>query len=181
MTYYKEILLKNGVKAVLRSPTGADAPAILRHMQITSGETDNMLRYPDEITMAVENEAVFLDNSASSDDSLFICAEVGGMIVANGSIFPVSAVEKCRHRCVFGISILKSFWGLGIGSHILSAIINEARKAGYEQIELDVVSDNTRAVRLYEKFGFRQYGILRRAFKTRSGVYQDLYLMSLAV
>ena len=45
-------------------------------------------------------------------------------------------------------------------------------------MELDVVSDNRRAIALYEALGFRVYGTNERGFRTRGGEYQALLLMS---
>ena len=54
-----------------------------------------------------------------------------------------------------------------------------AKRAGYSQIELDVVKDNERAVKLYKSLGFVEYGENRRGFKNKKGEYQSLILMKL--
>ena len=56
----KDHILKNGAVCRLRSPLPADAAAILHLMKVTSGETDFMARYSDEITMPPQREAKFL-------------------------------------------------------------------------------------------------------------------------
>lgn len=55
-----------------------------------------------------------------------ISAVVDGKIVANAGFNPVSKLEKCKHRAEFGISIQKEYWGHGIGSHIMAAILETA-------------------------------------------------------
>ena len=179
MKYYKQIRLKNGTECILRNPNREDAQAILQHMIITSGETENMLRYPDEITMSEAEEQDYLDMVESSSDAILISAVVDGKIVANAGFNPVSKLEKCKHRAEFGISTQREYWGQGIGSQIMAAILEMARQAGYEQMELDVVSDNQRAITLYEKFGFQIYGINEKANHCHDGHYQALHLMSL--
>lgn len=47
-----------------------------------------------------------------------------------------------RHRAEFGISIAQEYWGLGIGRALMDACIECARKAGYVQLELNVVANN---------------------------------------
>lgn len=59
------------------------------------------------------------------------------------------------------------------------ASIECAKKAGYSQMELDVVKDNERAVRLYKSLGFTEYGENERGFKNREGEYQSVVLMKL--
>jgi ribosomal protein S18 acetylase RimI-like enzyme len=75
--------------------------------------------------------------------------------------------------------VLKDFWGKGIGFTIMGMIIDEARKMGYEQVELEVVADNIRAFSLYKKFGFEIYGVRKNSFKYRDGRYSSEYLMAL--
>jgi len=178
MRYHKQIQLKNGKTCVLRNPNCEDAKAILQHMILTSGETENLLRYSNEITMTEEEERTYLSNIESSSDAIMISAVVDGEIVANAGFNPVSKLEKCKHRADFGISIRKKYWGFGIGSYIMDAIFETARQAGYEQIELDVVTDNIRAVALYKKFGFNIFGTNEKAFHCRDGQYKALHLMS---
>ncbi|MCA5011158.1 GNAT family N-acetyltransferase, partial [Clostridioides difficile] len=87
-----------------------------------------------------------------------ICAVVNGKIIANAGINPIALFDRYAHRATFGISICKPYWGLGIGSHLLGAIIRGAREMGYEQLELEVVSENERGLALYKKYGFVIYG-----------------------
>lgn len=52
----KEIQLKNGAMAILRSPTEDDAASLLAYMRTTAGETPLLLRYPEECTLTLEQE-----------------------------------------------------------------------------------------------------------------------------
>ena len=179
MKYYKEIQLKNGSACLLRNPGLSDAEAIIELMRVTSGETYNMLRYPDEISMTSAEEGQYLDALEKSADAIMVSAVLDGKIVGNGGVNPVSKLEKCRHRGEFGISIKKDFWSLGIGGAILAACVESARAAGYEQLELDVVAGNDRAAALYKSFGFEVCGARPRAFRRRDGGYDSLILMTL--
>ena len=59
------------------------------------------------------------------------------------------------------------------------ACIRCAREAGYTQLELTVVADNERAVALYEKAGFVEYGRNPRGFRSRTAGFQELVFMRL--
>jgi ribosomal protein S18 acetylase RimI-like enzyme len=51
------------------------------------------------------------------------------------------------------IAVVPSRRGRGIGEHLLSALIEQARRASFEALSLSVERGNP-AVRLYERFGF---------------------------
>lgn len=55
-----------------------------------------------------------------------------------------------------GIFVRDDCQGKGIGSKLLDSLIKLARKEGLKKIRLTVLADNYRAIRLYEKFGFRK-------------------------
>ena len=101
------------------------------------------------------------------------------MIVGLAGVGPIGTREKIRHRAELGISIEKYYWSLGIGSALTAACIECATKAGYRQLELEVVADNRIAIALYKKMGFVEYGRNPRGFVLRNAVYQELIMMRL--
>lgn len=175
----KVIKLKNGADCILKSPNADNAEEILSHLKRTSAETNYMARYAEEITMTVEQERAFLDALLVNERDIMISAVINGNIVANAGICCVAPFIKYQHRAEIGISIQKSFWGLGLGSVILQEIVVYAKQAGYEQLELEVVADNNRAITLYEKFGFMVYGSREKSFKYKDATYGTEYLMLL--
>jgi RimJ/RimL family protein N-acetyltransferase len=54
----------------------------------------------------------------------------------------------------FGYIGESSLWGKGLGKEILSLTCDKASELGMEKVYLHVLSDNIRALRLYEKNGF---------------------------
>ncbi|MFB0921695.1 MAG: GNAT family N-acetyltransferase, partial [Oscillospiraceae bacterium] len=136
-----------------------------------------MVRYEDEITMTVKDEQNFLDAAINDPKKVMIAAFISGKLVADIGLYGVEPFERFRHRAGLGMAIYREFWGLGIGSALLGALIEFAWKAGYEQLELEVISDNERAVALYEKFGFEIFGTRKNTLKYRDGHYSGAYLM----
>ena len=63
---------------------------------------------------------------------------------------PVGFQRRVSHRCSFGISILKDYWGIGIGSALINESIKHARICGYAQMELGVAAKNLKAQSLYK-------------------------------
>jgi ribosomal protein S18 acetylase RimI-like enzyme len=69
------------------------------------------------------------------------------------------------HRTELAISVVKEQWGSGIGSMIMEQLMAYARNNSVEIINLEVRSDNSRAIHLYEKYGFKRIGTLPAFFK----------------
>ena len=82
------------------------------------------------------------------------------------------------HRGVFGISLKKAWWGCGAASALMEVILAFAKENGFEQLNLEVRSSNARAIRLYEKYGFRKLCTFLHFFKI-NGEYIDFDLMNL--
>jgi ribosomal protein S18 acetylase RimI-like enzyme len=85
---------------------------------------------------------------------------------------------KSAHRGhVVGVYLKPDFRGMGGGSLLLAAVIEEARRHVL-QLHLVVTRTNERARRLYERHGFRIYGEDPRGLLV-DGVFHDDYLMVL--
>ena len=177
MEYYGSLRLGDGRKCVLRNGTERDGTAAVEVFDLTHAQTDNLLSYPEENSMTVEQEAQFLKEKTESKNEIELLAEVGGKVVGLAGIESVGAKEKVRHRAVFGISIDRAYWGLGIGRALTRACIACAEAAGYAQLELDVVADNKAAIALYESEGFVEYGRNPKGFRSRRTGWQELVLM----
>ena len=104
-------------------------------------------------------------------------AEVDSHVVGWCDVRNVLWGTPLDHRGTLGISIRKGFRGRGIGTALITEII-EASRGKFESIELTVLSSNKTAVKLYEKFGFRKIGTIPNAVK-RGGRYFDEDLMYL--
>jgi L-amino acid N-acyltransferase YncA len=82
------------------------------------------------------------------------------------------------HLGRLGMGVRAEWRRQGIGRLLLNACLAQARKVGIEKIELEVFSDNTGAVKMYESFGFNREGV-RAGVRKLEGRYQDLVLMAL--
>lgn len=153
----KEILLKNGVTAIFRSPTKEDAAQMIEYLHTTCSETNFLTREPEEAIMPIEKEERFLNSIINSENDLMIACEISGKIIGDCNLNRYSKL-RMKHRAEIGIAICKEYWGLGIGNYMFSELIRIAKKLGIKQLELEVVSDNLRAIKLYEKFGFITVG-----------------------
>ena len=174
MTYSRQIVLKNGNTALLRNAEPSDAGAVLENFSLTHAETDYLLTYPDESTFDTEREACFLQRKAESANEIEIIAVADGRVVATAGVDAVGTRDKLRHRAEFGVSVLRAYWDLGLGRALTEACIQCAKEAGYEQLELTVVAENERAIALYRKAGFVEFGRNPRGFRSRTSGYQEM-------
>ena len=179
MRYYRTITLRDGRTCILRNGTDRDGQALLDIYILTHSQTDYLLSYPDEATMTAEQEAQFLKERTESANEIELLAEVDGIVVGSAGIGCLGRKDKVKHRAEFGISVNKTYWGLGIGRALTEAAIECARAAGYAQLELEAVADNKSALALYESVGFEEYGRNPRGFRSRLTGWQELVLMRL--
>ena len=179
MKYDKIITLKNGREALLRNGEFADGEAVFVNFNETHAETDYLLSYPDENSFDAQQEAEFLKEKTESPNEIEIVAVVDGVVAGTAGIEAVGAKYKLKHRAELGIAILKEYWELGIGKALMEACIECAKDAGYTQLELNVVAENERAVSLYKKMGFVEYGRNLRGFNSRVSGYQEVVYMLL--
>ncbi len=179
MRYNQKIVLKNGKEALLRNGDTADGAVVYDIFNATHEETDYLLSYSDENTFGPEQEAKFLEEKAKSPDEIEIVALIDGKVVGLAGIESVGKKYKIKHRADFGISILKEYWGLGLGKALTKACIACAKEAGYTQLELNVVAENEAAISLYYSLGFVEFGRNPKGFNSRISGYQELVYMLL--
>lgn len=73
---------------------------------------------------------------------------------------------KERHKAtVVGMYVAPEHSGRGIGRELLQALLADARAQGLEQLVLTVTQGNGSAMQLYERAGFRSFGVEPRAIK----------------
>ena len=179
MKYCQQIVLKNGKTVILRNGEESDGSAVLENFNLTHTETDYLLSYPDENSFDPEKESQLLKQKAESTNEVEIIAFVDGKVVGTAGIAAVGTKYKVRHRAEFGVGVRKEYWGLGIGGALLEACINCAKEAGYTQLELSVVAENDRAIALYQKAGFVEYGRNPCGFHSRINGFQEIVYMLL--
>lgn len=177
MKYSKAVRLRDGRECLLREGREEDGQAVLELFNLHHAETDYLLAYPEENSMNEEQESAFLKEKSESGREILLVALVEGVVVGMASVMAIGTKYKVRHRADFGISVSKAYWGLGIGGALLAACLECAKKAGYEQLELEVVAENGAAVAMYKRAGFTEYGRNPKGFKSRVSGFQELLYM----
>jgi putative acetyltransferase len=160
---------------LVRRATPADAPAIAR----VNGEPAvmaNLLQLPYPNVEALRQRLIEQDQPGRLD--LQLVAELDGVVVACAGLHPASAQLRRRHAMALGIGVAQIAQGQGVGTALMQALCDYAdRWAQVQRIELGVFTDNTRAIRLYERFDFRVEGT-HRAYALRDGAFADVLAMA---
>jgi ribosomal-protein-alanine N-acetyltransferase len=129
---------------------------------------------------------MFADEVAQPPDSrLYLIAEAeagdGGVresdiITGRGTVGPpvmagyagMMFIPGGTQADVLTIAVRLPYWGRGIGSTLLAALLGAARDRGCAEVFLEVRADNPRAHGLYLRRGFTEIGV-RRGYYQPSG------------
>lgn len=84
--------------------------------------------------------------------------------------------KKLAHQALFAIIVDEKMRGKGVGTKLLHELLKMAKEKFHLQfVHLEVYAGNP-AIRLYERLGFKQYGVHKKFMKT-DGQYKDKILM----
>jgi ribosomal protein S18 acetylase RimI-like enzyme len=100
----------------------------------------------------------------------------GTEIVGMAGFLGREGAKDAHKGYLWGMYVRSDARNAGVGRKLVEAVINYARKY-VELLQLDVVSENEAAQRLYASLGFVEYGIERKALK-QHGRYYDEVLMA---
>jgi ribosomal-protein-alanine N-acetyltransferase len=95
----------------------------------------------------------------------YLVAEEGNALIGYAGMMFTSGSQAD----VVTLAVTPARWGEGTGTALLTALVDEAEKRGYQEVMLEVREDNPRARQLYLRHGFAEIGV-RRGYYQPSGV-----------
>lgn len=161
---------------LIRDARPEDAEALLIYLKQIGGETQFLAIDEEGLPLSVEEEQNYLrtlQHSELSKDLLALSAN--GEILGNAAIKGFTK-ERMKHMASVAVSVKKDHWSQGVGSALMQHMIDFAKTQSIEVITLEVLSDNQRAIALYEKFGFVKFGHLDKFFKIAGRYYGADYM-----
>lgn len=171
----KTFALKDGRSFLLRPPALEDAAALIAYLKRVGGETDFLLADENGIPgLDLDAERCFIQTTLSLPGTAMFLGFVGNELV---SVCDVRAGGRPRtaHNGTLAISVLKAYWGLGIGAILMREMIDFARASNLlNHLRLEVRCDNTRAIALYERFGFSKCGRSTGHIQVRGEYFDEL-------
>jgi RimJ/RimL family protein N-acetyltransferase len=176
----KEIILKNGEKIVIRKAVQSDAKDIIDYIHKIAGESNNLTFGEGEFEVTKSQEEDMIQKVSESDNKLFLVVIHEGKIIGNLSYMGGNR-PRTKHMGDLGMTVLKSYWRQGIGSALLEYLIEWSKNNPIiRKINLQVKVDNKNAIKLYEKFNFKNEGRIERFFLI-NGEFFDVYSMGLLI
>ena len=162
---------KLGREVCLRNAEEADAAALMDYLRITTAETPYLIREPEEVTITLEQEINFIKSKRDAERELLLIAVIDGKHIGNCSLMSIEPYKRYGHRCGVAIALYQEYCGCGIGKVMMQTVLDVAKSIGYEQAELEVISDNQKAIALYRNLGFEKYGTFPNNMKYSDGTY----------
>ena len=106
--------------------------------------------------------------------AVVVDGEVGGMIQ-----YFEETDEEYRHASV-DLFLGAPYQDRGLGTDTVRTLVRHlTADRGHHRVTIDPDADNARAIRAYEKAGFRRVGVLRRYWRGPDGVWRDGVLLDL--
>ena len=78
--------------------------------------------------------------------------------------------EEEKRGFITNVSVLPEYQGRGLGSVLLNKVLEYGREISYEEIVLEVRKENTKAIEIYKRFGFKE------SSSTKNSLYMIYHL-----
>jgi diamine N-acetyltransferase len=164
-----------GTTVYLRPLERADAPTLVPWVNDPEVSRTILLHRP----MNLEAEVAFIDrvNASEHDVVLGVMTKDSDKLIGATGLHHIDF--KNRHAA-FALSLGdKEEWGKGYGTEATALVVKYAFETlNLNRVWLHVFEYNERAVRVYEKTGFRREGVLRQDMY-REGRYWNTYVMAI--
>ena len=169
----EEFILKDGRKLIIRQMKGEDFDEAKKYLEQMSTETVFTNQYPGRVIDKEKSIRLY-----EYEHNLFLGAfEKTGRLVSICSI----VIGRPEHPWVcrnadFGISMLKEYYGQGLGTRLMQLVENWAKERHLHTIKGEVRATNRRAINLYLKQGFEICGHLKETALI-DNVWHDEYII----
>ena len=84
----------------------------------------------------------------------YVVAEIDGKVVGYGGLWLI--IDEAH---ITNIAVREEYRKMDVGSHILSALVAISLKRDIKSMTLEVRESNVAAIRLYEKYDFKEAGV----------------------
>lgn len=105
-----------------------------------------------------------------------LVAVVGDTVCGHLHLYPPSRLVSNAHVAELDIAVHPDYQGRGVGSLLLGAAAELAKRQGKRKLSLRVLATNPDAVRFYKRNGFVEEGRLRQEFYLNGDYVDDIWM-----
>jgi ribosomal protein S18 acetylase RimI-like enzyme len=178
MNTRRQLVTRNGVSFVVREAVPGDAEQLVTgHRAAIEERSDFTITQPEDATLTVERERLWIQEQAAAENSILLVAEreqtiIGWAILRGGRRL------RTRHTGLLGITVARPWRDRGVGTALMETLLDwAADNPTVEKVKLGVVASNERALHLYRRLGFVEEGRQPREYKKADGSYLENVLM----
>jgi L-amino acid N-acyltransferase YncA len=172
-TYRNLITLKDGARVLLRLLTPDDRNRLVAMFAPISPDDARYLRDPVTDAETVGRWVDALDYARV----LPLVAVAQDRLVGDATLHFRSG--PARHVGEVRIFLAKDFRRRGLGTHMLRALIDLARKAGLHALVAEIVADQTKVIKAFQGVGFHSQCTFEDAFMFPDGETTDTVMLTM--
>lgn len=162
---------------LIRYPQKNDVQLMLEYINKLSSEQTFISYQGEQVTLDFETR--YLNNQLeliANKQSVQLLAFSGKSLIGVTSINMKERTSK--HTGVFSLSVDVDFRGEGIGRKLMELVLKEAEEnlLNLRIVILSLFAGNSLAREMYEKFGFKEYGILPKGLLYKSEYVDHVFM-----
>ena len=168
LVYRQLVTLPDGGRVLLRPLTAEDRQALIDLFVPTTADDQRYMRHNVSDPEVVGRWVDELDY----DKVLPLVAIINDRIVGNATLHFFEG--PARHRAEVRIFLAKEIRRRGVGSRMLQASIELAKRRSIYMIEAQIISDQTSVIKSFQKLGFELKCVLDDYFILPDGELKDV-------
>ncbi|MGB9707665.1 MAG: GNAT family N-acetyltransferase [Microgenomates group bacterium] len=176
----KKFSSKRKREIIIRYPKWEDLDEATKYINNLSKE-DTFITFSGEKIKKSEEAKTFSDwfFQMEMGDKVVLATFDKEKLIGLTNVDRVNNRKRSLHVGVFGISVEKNYRGEGIGFILAKTVIEEAKEKirGLKMIVLNVFSPNYKALNLYKKLGFIEYGRLRNGLLYKNNFIDEVKMV----
>ncbi|OIQ22464.1 MAG: hypothetical protein BM557_00310 [Flavobacterium sp. MedPE-SWcel] len=156
-------ITKNNKTIIVRNAINDDATAliVLKKGYIKGCDTIPMFDYEYKNTPLQEVELI--TRYTTEENSILLVAEYDGVLIGNIDLTG-NQRKKMLHTSMLGMGIAKAWQNTGVGNCLMQSAFAAIANSPISIVWLEVYATNLAGLKLYEKSGFKQSGIIKNFF-----------------
>ena len=159
---------------ILRDAIEADLPAI---RDIYNHAVEHTTAIWNDVLIDLDNRRAWLEFRRAKGFPVLV-AEVDGLIAGYASYGDWRAFDGYRHTVEHSVYVEKDFYGRGLGSALMTALIERAKAGNIHVMIAAIEAGNAGSIALHQKLGFRLVGTHHEVGQ-KFGRWLDLTMMEL--